>query len=145
MKLILQKVKQAQVKVEDRVVGEIGKGLVIFLGIHKEDALKEIPYFVQKILNLRIFPDEEEKMNLSLLDVKGSVLLISQFTLYGNCKTGRRPSFTEAMAPVRAKELYHEFINQLKNEIGERVQTGEFGAKMEVSLTNSGPVTFILE
>ncbi len=144
MRLLIQRVSQAEVTVQSEVVGSIGKGLLVFLGIHKNDDESKIPFLVQKLVHLRIFSDAAGKMNLSLLDMQGEVLLVSQFTLYGNCMEGRRPDFFSAAPPDRAKELYEVFIEQVKKEAG-KVATGVFGAEMQVHLVNDGPVTFIVE
>jgi D-tyrosyl-tRNA(Tyr) deacylase len=142
LKLVIQRVQQAQVTVEDKIVGAIGSGLLGFLGIHREDTSLQVAPLVEKLVNLRIFHDEAHKMNLSLLDVKGELLIVSQFTLYANCK-GRRPSFTDSAPPDQAKELYELFIKEAQAKT--KVETGIFGAYMEVSLINDGPITLILE
>ncbi|MBP9853442.1 MAG: D-tyrosyl-tRNA(Tyr) deacylase [Candidatus Omnitrophica bacterium] len=144
MKLLIQRVKQADVKVDKKVVGAIGKGILIFLGISKKDSINLADYFVQKICDLRIFDDTEGKMNLSALDIKSEFLVVSQFTLYGDCSKGRRPSFDQAAEPAEAERIYHYFVEQLKLQ-GLKVETGRFRATMEVSLVNDGPVTFMLE
>jgi len=143
MKAVIQRVKDANVRVKGNVIGEIQEGLVVLLGVTHEDTIDDIDYLVNKIVHLRIFEDENEKMNLSLKDVKGSILSISQFTLYGDTRKGRRPNFMQAAKPDRAYELYEQF-NLHVREQGVHVETGEFGAMMDVSLTNSGPVTLIL-
>ncbi|MEI8301004.1 MAG: D-aminoacyl-tRNA deacylase [Chlamydiota bacterium] len=143
MKALLQRVSKAQVEVDQTVIGSIGAGLLLFLGIHTQDDTSCVDYLVDKVVNLRIFSDKDGKMNLSLLDVKGSVLLVSQFTLYGDCQTGRRPSFTESAKSDVAKPLYEYFIKELRKKC--LVETGEFGANMQVNLINDGPVTLILE
>lgn len=146
MRLLVQKAARAKVTVEKKIVGEIGEGLLVLLGVHRDDDASKISWLVDKVTNLRIFEDQEGKMNLSVRDVEGSILLVSQFTLYGNCQTGRRPSFIESMPPNEAEKLYEAFILQLKESMGEKhVATGEFGAMMEVELINSGPVTLMLE
>ncbi|MCK4934545.1 MAG: D-tyrosyl-tRNA(Tyr) deacylase [Simkaniaceae bacterium] len=145
MKLLIQRVSSAKVEVSQKIVGSIDQGILAFLGIHKEDTENCIQSYIKKIINLRIFSDREDKMNLSLKDIGGKVLLVSQFTLIGNCEKGRRPSFIDSAPPNIAKLLYETFIEQLKQEIGkENVETGVFGANMQVHLTNDGPVTFIL-
>lgn len=143
MKLVIQRVLEAQVKINEQIVGAIGPGLVVLLGIHQNDSSHLIPWMVNKLVNLRIFSDEEGKMNRSLLDIRGQVLLVSQFTLYGNCINGRRPDFLEAAPPNMAQPIYDQFIEQLKKQV--EVQTGQFGASMQVSLINNGPVTLILD
>ncbi len=146
MKALIQRVSSAKVEVEvdNEIIGKVGAGLVILLGITEGDTDKDIAILAKKSLNLRIFEDDASKMNLSLLDVKGSILLISQFTLYSDCKKGRRPSFINAAKPEIAIPLYEKFICELRKS-GVNVQTGEFRAMMNVSLTNNGPVTIMLE
>lgn len=141
---VIQRVSSSSVKVEGKVVGKIEKGLNILLGVKKGDSKEDVKKLVTKIVNLRIFQDENDKMNLSLFDIKGQALIISQFTLAGNIKRGRRPSFDSSETPVVAKELYEEFINDVIKE-GIDVQTGVFGAMMDVSIQNDGPVTFIVD
>lgn len=143
MRALLQRVKSASVTVDLKTIGAIKKGLLIFLGVTHADSETDINYLVEKISNLRIFEDGAGKMNLSLLDVKGEVLIISQFTLYADCKKGRRPSFVDAAEPVKACDLYKKFIHKFK-ETGLKVEEGEFGAMMDVSLVNWGPVTIML-
>lgn len=144
MRALIQRVKQAKVNVNSRTVGKIGYGLLILLGVAASDIEADIDFLVEKIANLRIFGDKNEKMNLSLLDVKGEVLIISQFTLYADCKSGRRPDFISAARPEKAEGLYKKFVQRFK-ETGLKVEQGEFGAMMDVSLVNWGPVTIILE
>lgn len=144
MKIVLQRVESAFVKILDKIVGEIEEGLVVFLGISVNDTEKEADFLVEKVANLRIFEDESGKMNKSVLDIKGNILLISQFTLYGDCKKGRRPGFELAAKPDKAEPLYRYFISKLQNYFSD-LQTGEFGAEMKISLINNGPVTIILE
>lgn len=144
MKVVIQRVTNANVVVDKKVVGEIEKGLVVLLGISNEDTESTVEQMVRKISNLRIFSDENDKMNLSIKDIGGKMLVISQFTLYANCKSGNRPSFSEAGSPEHANKLYEYFISEVhKHEIA--VQHGIFGADMKVTLTNDGPVTIILE
>ncbi len=143
MRLLIQKVKQASVSVEDQTISSISHGFLLFLGIHATDTTEKIDWMVNKVKDLRVFPDESGKMNLSILDVKGSALVISQFTLYGNCTKGRRPDFLEAAAPEIAKPLYLQFCKQLSTHLP--LSTGEFGAHMDISLINDGPVTLYLE
>lgn len=144
MRAVVQRVTSSKVVVDDKVIGEIGKGLNILIGISKEDTEEDLLYLRDKIINLRIFEDENNKMNLSLLDVKGEILVISQFTLYGDCRKGRRPNFMEAEGGDRAKAFYERFIDLLK-ENNIKVETGEFGAHMKVDIQNDGPVTLILD
>ncbi len=144
MRVVIQRVSSASVKIDGTVTGEIGPGLVLLLGIAKNDAPRDVEYVVDKCVQLRIFGDENGKMNLSLLDVHGDVLAISQFTLFGDTRKGRRPSFEGAAPPEHAEPLYELAIKRLK-EHGIRVATGRFGAFMEVSLVNDGPVTLTVE
>jgi len=145
MRALIQRVNGAGAEVERRLVGEIkGKGLLILLGVSKEDTEQDIDYLVRKILNLRIFNDENDKMNLSIQDIKGELLVISQFTLYADCRKGNRPSYDKAAGPEPAKELYELFLSKIKKS-GLKVEKGVFGANMQVNLTNSGPVTLMLE
>ncbi|MBH5317118.1 D-tyrosyl-tRNA(Tyr) deacylase [Paenibacillus sp. GSMTC-2017] len=144
MKVVVQRSKGAKVTVEGNVTGEIESGLVLLVGITHEDTMSDVRWMADKIAGLRIFEDESEKMNLSVLDVGGAVLSISQFTLYGDCRKGRRPNFMAAARPEQAEVLYDAF-NKTLQELGLQVETGKFGAMMDVQLTNDGPVTIILE
>ncbi len=144
MRVVLQRVNEAKVMVEGKVVGQIQKGLVLLVGAKTGDGEKDVEYLVDKCLNLRIFEDSEQKMNLSCLEVGGEALVVSQFTLYGDTRKGRRPSFTEALEPKEAERLYLLFIEKIK-ALGIKTQSGIFGAKMMVDISNWGPVTFILE
>lgn len=144
MKLVIQKVSSASVEVEGNCVGKIKKGFLVLVGIGKEDTRETVDQYIKKMVNLRIFADENGKINLSLADVNGEVLLVSQFTLYANCKKGNRPSFTEAGEPHRAEELYEYMVAKAREQVPV-VETGVFGAEMEVSLVNDGPFTVILE
>ena len=144
MKFIVQRVNKSQVEVEEKIVGKIDKGFMVLIGITHNDTKEIADYLVRKLINLRVFEDENGKMNLSLKDVQGSLLLISQFTLYADCTSGNRPSFTNAAKPEFANELYEYIIEECKKQIP-NVQTGIFGADMQVSLVNDGPVTIILE
>ena len=144
MKFVVQRVKNASVEVDGKIVGKINKGFLVLIGVTHEDTTENADYLVKKLVNLRVFRDEEEKMNLALKDVGGELLLISQFTLYANCEKGNRPSFVEAAKPDKANELYEYIIKECKKQI-EVVETGIFGADMKVSLLNDGPVTIILE
>lgn len=144
MRAVVQRVSQASVKVDDKIVGEIGKGLLVLLGVGKEDSIEDLDYLVEKILGLRIFEDEDEKMNLSLIDIGGELLVVSQFTLYGDVRKGKRPSFTGSASPEIAEEMYLNFI-KLCVEKGIKTETGIFGANMDVSLINNGPVTILLD
>jgi D-tyrosyl-tRNA(Tyr) deacylase len=144
MRVVVQRSKSARVTVDGEITGQITKGLVLLVGITHEDREEDAAYLADKIINLRIFEDSSEKMNLSLLDVGGEILSVSQFTLYGDCRKGRRPNFMEAAKPDHALEMYEAF-NSILREKGIRVETGRFGAMMDVELTNDGPVTLILE
>lgn len=144
MKIVLQRVKEAKVTVEGKVVGSIGRGLCLLVGVEKGDREAEADWLAAKVAELRIFPDENDKMNLSVREVNGSILAVSQFTLASSIKKGRRPSFDKAEAPARAAELFNYFVNRLREQ-GLEVQTGMFQALMEVQLINEGPVTFILD
>ena len=141
---VLQRVTTGKVKIGDRIIGDIDNGLVILLGVHRDDKEEDIIFLADKVIGLRIFDDNNGKMNISLQDAKGSILVISQFTLCGDWRKGRRPSFTKAADPDKGKLLYDGFINAVRSR-GINVETGEFGAAMDVSLVNSGPVTFVLD
>lgn len=144
MRAVVQIVTNADVKIDGRVNGKIDDGLLVLLGVGNGDTEEDMKYIADKIIKLRIFSDENDKMNLSLEDVGGSMLVISQFTLYGDCSHGRRPYFGNAMEPVSANEMYEKFVAYIREQ-GIHTETGEFGADMKVSLTNDGPVTIILE
>ena len=144
MRAVVQRVTNADVKIDGRVNGKIDDGLLVLLGVGNGDTEEDMKYIADKIIKLRIFSDENDKMNLSLEDVGGSMLVISQFTLYGDCSHGRRPYFGNAMEPVSANEMYEKFVAYIRDQ-GIHTETGEFGADMKVSLTNDGPVTIILE
>lgn len=143
MRAVVQRVKEAQVTVNESLVGRISSGLLILLGVGEGDTESDATYLAEKIANLRVFPDDAGKMNRSVLDVGGEVLAVSQFTLYGDCRKGRRPSFSGAATPDIANELYLHFVKVLKEQ-GLRVETGVFQAHMEVGLVNDGPVTLIV-
>jgi D-tyrosyl-tRNA(Tyr) deacylase len=144
MRVVLQRVKEASVVVSGDVVGSINQGLCLLVGIEKGDSEEDVRFLAKKIVELRIFPDEAGKMNLSVSDISGEILAISQFTLVGSVKKGRRPSFDSAEFPKRAEELFGVFIYRLR-ELGMFVETGIFAAKMDVSIVNDGPVTFVLD
>ncbi len=144
MRAVVQRVKSSSVAVDNDVIGEIGKGLLILLGVAKADTADNAEYLADKILNLRIFEDENSKMNRSLLDTGGEMLVVSQFTLLGDCTKGRRPSFVHAAKPDLANELYEHFVEQVRKK-GVNIATGQFRAVMDVSLVNDGPVTLIVE
>lgn len=145
MKLVVQRVKNANVVVEGKVIGKIGQGFMVLIGIAPTDTKEIADFLVQKLIHLRIFEDENKKMNLSIQDIDGELLLISQFTLYADCNHGNRPSFIGAAKPEVANELYKYFIEQCQKENIKKVATGKFGAEMQVTLQNDGPVTIILE
>ena len=144
MRALLQRSRRSRVLVEGRVAGEIPRGLVVFLGVGQGDGGGDLEYLAEKIMGLRIFEDQDGKMNLDIRQAGGEVLVISQFTLYGDCRKGRRPSFTEAASPEEARRLYREFCQYLE-QAGLKVATGEFGAFMQVEITNDGPVTLMLD
>jgi len=144
MRIVIQRVKNSRVVVDNNVIGEIGPGLMVLIGVAREDSTEDADYLADKIVNLRIFQDENSKMNLSLLDIKGEMLIVSQFTLLGNCNKGRRPSFVSAAGPEKADNLYRHFAEKVRLK-GINVQTGKFRAMMDVSLVNDGPVTLIIE
>ena len=144
MKVLVQRVTSSSVEVENNIVGKIENGLLLLVGFTENDTSKEIDYMVDKVINLRIFDDENNVMNKSLLDIKGSILSISQFTLYADASKGRRPSYIKALSGDKASVLYNEFNKKLK-DTGLHIETGIFGADMKVNLTNDGPVTIILE
>lgn len=144
MRAVVQRVSSSRVTVDKKVTGEISKGLLVLLGVTHEDTSNDVDYIIDKVLNLRIFEDENDKMNLSLKDVGGELLAVSQFTLYGDARKGRRPSFSSAARPELANPLYEEFVKKAREQ-GVTVGTGEFGAHMMVDLTNDGPVTILLD
>ena len=144
MRAVIQRVSRARVEVADEVVGSIGAGLLVLLGIGQDDAIADLNYVFEKTINLRIFSDENGKMNLSLLDVQGDLLVVSQFTLYGDVRKGRRPSFVSAMPPAPAAAMVDEFVAKGR-AMGVNVQTGMFGADMNVELLNQGPVTILID
>ncbi|MEW6355267.1 MAG: D-aminoacyl-tRNA deacylase [Planctomycetota bacterium] len=144
MRAVVQRVFEGAVRVGGRAVGEIGRGLVVFLGVGEGDSEKDAEYLAEKIVGLRIFPDAEGKMNVSVKDVEGGVLLVSQFTLYGDCRKGKRPSFVEAAEPSKANRLYEYCVDRVR-ALGVKTATGEFQAMMEVNVRNDGPVTILLD
>ena len=144
MRAVVQRVSSSKVTVDGEVTGEINKGLLVLLGVTHEDTSKDVDYIIDKVLNLRIFEDENDKMNLSLKDIEGEVMAVSQFTLYGDARKGRRPSFVKAGNPQKAEEMYEEFIRVCKEKVP-KVEHGVFGADMKVSLVNDGPFTIVLD
>ncbi|TDO84450.1 D-tyrosyl-tRNA(Tyr) deacylase [Halanaerobium saccharolyticum] len=144
MRAVVQRVKSAKVEVESEITGEIDSGLLVFLGIGKEDTQNDADYLLEKIINLRIFEDEDEKLNLSALDLNKNLMLVSQFTLFGDCRQGRRPSFFKAAPPAEAEKIYNYFVEEAKkSEL--KIETGQFQAMMDVSLVNDGPVTILVD
>ena len=144
MKLVIQRVANAQVEVDKKIVGKINKGYLVLFGVKEGDTIEQADALAEKLCKLRIFEDENEKMNLSINDVEGELLIVSQFTLYANCEKGNRPSFVETMEPKKANEMYEYFIERCKEKV-KKVERGIFGADMKVTLLNDGPVTIILE
>jgi D-tyrosyl-tRNA(Tyr) deacylase len=144
MRAVVQRVKEGSVKVDNETIGRIGQGLLVLLGVAKGDTPSDADYLANKIVNLRIFEDNNAKMNRSLLSISGEMLVVSQFTLLGDCRKGRRPSFVAAAGPQKASELYENFVQQVRR-LGISVETGRFQAMMEVALINDGPVTLVLE
>jgi D-tyrosyl-tRNA(Tyr) deacylase len=145
MRLVIQRVRYARVKVGEKTIGAIEKGLLVLLGIGESDGEQDIDWLTRKLIQLRIFNDAEGKMNLSVQDVGGGLLVVSQFTLYADCKKGNRPSFTRSAPPATAIPLYHRFLEKLRSNFAGKIETGEFGAMMQVELLNDGPVTLILD
>ena len=144
MKFVIQRVSEASVKIDGDIVGSIGKGFLVLIGVGQNDTKEDADFYIKKMIGLRIFEDENGKTNLALKDVEGQLLLVSQFTLYANCRKGNRPSFTDAGSPQQAEELYQYIIKECRKQVTV-VQTGEFGADMKVSLVNDGPFTVILD
>lgn len=144
MRVIIQRVKTANVSINGKLISQINKGFLVFLGISKDDNEQKINYLANKVVNLRIMADSDDKMNLSLKDVKGEILIVSQFTLYGDCQKGNRPSFIKAAEPQKAEKFYQLFIQKCK-ESNLKVKNGVFGAKMSIKLINDGPVTLIID
>lgn len=144
MKVLIQRVKRASVTIDNEIYSSINKGILALVGIEKGDTLEEVEKSAKKIVNLRIFPDENDKMNKSLLDIQGEMLIVSQFTLCGDCKKGTRPSFDKSAPPEIANKLYEAFVSEI-NKYGIKTGTGKFGAMMDVELVNDGPVTFMIE
>lgn len=145
MRAVVQRVKYAKVIVENKTVAEIGKGILVLLGIAQEDTEKDMDYIISKILGLRIFEDTQGKMNLSVEDIKGDILVVSQFTLLGDVRKGKRPSFDKAMKPKEAEAFFQKFVEKLRNSTTLKVETGIFGAMMDIEFINYGPVTILLD
>ncbi|AYD39855.1 D-tyrosyl-tRNA(Tyr) deacylase [Clostridium fermenticellae] len=144
MRAVVQRVKYSKVEIDNKVVGEISEGFNVLLGISKEDTYDDIAYLKDKIINLRVFEDENGKLNRSIKDINGELLIVSQFTLYGDCRHGRRPSFINALGGEDAEKVYDEFVRQCKESV-EKVETGRFGADMMVTIKNDGPTTILID
>lgn len=145
MRIVIQRVSEASVEIEQKIVAQIHQGLLVLVGIEEEDNLEDINWLVSKIVNLRIFADENEVMNLSVKDINGEIIAVSQFTLHALTKKGNRPSYIKAAKPDIAIPMYEKFVQQLETELGKKIQTGQFGADMKVALVNDGPVTIIID
>ena len=145
MRVVIQRVREASVKINDEIVGEIQQGLLVLLGIEHVDSELDADYLIQKLIHLRIFGDEEGKMNLSVSDISGDLLIVSQFTLFADTKKGNRPSFIRSARPEQARPLYDYFLSQLNKSFSGKIENGVFGANMQVELINDGPVTIILD
>ena len=145
MRIVIQRVREASVKINDEIVGKIQQGLLVLLGIEHVDSELDADYLIQKLIHLRIFGDDEGKMNLSVSDISGSLLIVSQFTLFADTKKGNRPSFIRSARPEQARPLYEYFLSQLKNSFSGKIENGVFGANMQVELINDGPVTIIMD
>jgi D-tyrosyl-tRNA(Tyr) deacylase len=145
MKAVVQRVSRASVRIDDQIVGEIDRGLLVLLGIGKSDAVTDADWMIKKLLALRIFPDDTKNMNRAVTDISGGLLVVSQFTLYGDARSGTRPSFTEAMSPAQAEQFYNNFMVKLRAATTLKVAEGKFAAMMDVELVNDGPVTIVLE
>lgn len=145
MRAVVQKVSSAEVKIEGETYGKIGRGICVFIAMKETDNEKTIDWMTQKILNLRIFPDNDGKMNLSVIDINGEILIISNFTLYGDCRKGTRPSYTDSAPPSVAEPIYNKFVEHFRKSTNLKVETGIFGAMMDVNLVNDGPVTLIID
>lgn len=145
MRVLLQRVEHAKVSVEGEVTGKIGPGLLLLFGVESSPKMDHLDWLCQKILNLRVFKDEQDKMNLSILDTGGDILVVSQFTLFASTKKGNRPSYTRSAPPLEAEEIYHKFMEKLSQALGKPVQSGVFGANMDVEFLNQGPVTIMID
>lgn len=145
MRAVVQRVTMGKVSVDNEIIGEIGKGFVVLLGVGQEDTDRDMEYLADKIANLRVFEDAEGKMNISLLDIKGELLIVSQFTLYGDCRKGKRPSYDKAARPQDAEEIYNRFVDYCRRNYDIKIETGKFQAMMMVEICNDGPVTLLLD
>lgn len=145
MRVVIQRVQKAKVTVDQKIVGQIDKGFLILLGVGHQDSEDDINYLVRKIANLRVFEDEEQKMNRSLLDTQFDCMVVSQFTLFADCKKGNRPSFIEAAPPQKANAMYLQFVKKMEEALGKFIPTGIFGASMQIELINDGPVTIVID
>ena len=145
MKIVIQRVSEASVTIEQKIVAQINQGLLVLVGIEEEDTTEDSNWLVSKIVNLRIFADENEVMNLSVKDIAGEIIAVSQFTLHALTKKGNRPSYIKAAKPDIAVPMYEKFVQQLESELGKKIQTGQFGADMKVALVNDGPVTIVID
>ena len=145
MRVVIQRVKKAKVTVDQKIVGQIEKGFMILLGVGQQDTIEDIEFLVRKIAHLRVFEDEEQKMNRSLLDTQFDCMVVSQFTLFADCKKGNRPSFIEAAPPQKANAMYLQFVKKMEEALGKSIPTGIFGASMQIELINDGPVTIVLD
>lgn len=145
MRAVVQKVSQAEVVIDGKVNGKIGNGLLVLIAVKESDSKEIAEWMINKILGLRVFPDDAGKMNLSVTDVEGSLLIVSNFTLYGDCRKGMRPSYSESASPAKAEPLYDMFVEMMRNSTQLQVETGVFGAMMDVNLINDGPVTLIID
>ena len=145
MKIVIQRVSEASVTIDSKIVAQINQGLLVLVGIEEADTIEDTNWLVSKIVNLRIFPDENEVMNLSVKDIDGEIIVVSKFTLHAATKKGNRPSYIKAAKPDIAIPMYEKFVQQLETDLGKKIQTGQFGADMKVSLVNDGPVTIIID
>ena len=145
MKIVIQRVSEASVTIDSKIVAQINQGLLVLVGLEEADTIEDTNWLVSKILNLRIFPDENEVMNLSVKDIDGEIIVVSQFTLHAATKKGNRPSYIKAAKPDIAIPMYEKFVQQLETDLGKKIQTGQFGADMKVALVNDGPVTIIID
>jgi len=145
MRAVVQRVRRAEVRVSGNVTGKINRGILVLLGVGEDDEPKDLEYMAEKVANLRIFEDSEGKMNLSVLDIGGEALVVSQFTLYGDCRKGRRPSYSSAARPEKAQDMYEKFMELLRKNYGLKVESGIFQAEMEVDFINDGPVTLLID